>query len=57
VKEPLGAVDQMYLEGLAMKRQQFRRSHPHSSEAEVERMVREWINDRPFDSPGRARQL
>jgi hypothetical protein len=57
VKKPLGAVDQMYLEGLAMKRQQFRRSHPHSSEAEVERMVREWINDRPFDSPGRARQL
>jgi len=47
----------MYLEGLAMKRQQLRRENPQVSDDAIEQMVRDWINDRPFDAPGRIRHL
>lgn len=55
--EPLAPVDEMYLEGLDMKRQQFRRENQQASDNEIEEMVRDWINDRPFDAPGRIRHL
>ena len=55
--QPLAPVDQMYLEGLAIKRQQFRRENQQASDNEIEEMVRDWINDRPFDAPGRIRHL
>lgn len=55
--QPLAPVDEMYLEGLDMKRQQFRRENQQSSDNEIEQMVRDWINDRPFDAPGRIRHL
>jgi hypothetical protein len=54
---PLEVVDEMYLEGLEMKRQQFRRSHPEASPEDIEAMVRAWIADRPMDAPGRVRHL
>lgn len=43
----MAVVDEMFLEGLAIKRQQFRRGHPDASEQEIERMVRDWLSDRP----------
>ena len=55
--QPLAPVDEMYLEGLDMKRQQFRRENQRASDNEIEQMVRDWINDRPFDAPGRVRHL
>lgn len=55
--QPLAPVDEMYLEGLDMKRQQFRRENQQASDNEIEEMVRDWINDRPFDAPGRIRHL
>lgn len=48
-------IDEMYLEGLEMKRAQFRRDHPALSAAEIEALVASWIADRPFDAPGRIR--
>jgi len=57
VTQPLAPVDEMYLEGLDMKRQQFRRENQQASDNEIEEMVRDWINDRPFDAPGRIRHL
>jgi hypothetical protein len=57
MKFPLEVVDEMYLEGLEMKRQQFRRVHPGAAPDEIEAMVRAWIADRPMDAPGRVRNL
>ena len=57
MKFPLEVVDEMYLEGLEMKRQQFRRAYPGASPNEVEAMIRAWIADRPMDAPGRVRHL
>ena len=51
----LAAVDILYLEGLALKREQFRRENPGMLEAEIEALLAHWIQDRPFDSPGRIR--
>lgn len=53
----MAPVDEMYLEGLAMKRHQFRRENPEATGDQIEQMVRDWINDRPFDAPGRVRHL
>jgi hypothetical protein len=57
MKFPLEVVDEMYLEGLEMKRQHFRRAHPGAAPHEIESMVRAWIADRPMDAPGRVRHL
>jgi hypothetical protein len=57
VKYPLEIVEEMYREGLAMKREQFRRANPSASEDDLDQMIREWILDRPFDAPGRVRYL
>ena len=50
-------VDEMYREGLALKRQQFRRAHPDADESTLDAMVRDWLTDRPLDAPGRQRPL
>ena len=53
--ELLATVDEMYLEGLAMKRAQIRREHPGIADESVEKLLRDWISDRPMDAPGRVR--
>jgi hypothetical protein len=43
--------------GLDLKRQNLRRSHPEASDEEIERLLRDWLLDRPGaesgDGPGR----
>lgn len=51
--KPLADVDAMYLEGIEMKRQQFRRTHPQASAQDIEALIRQWIEDRPVEAPGR----
>jgi hypothetical protein len=53
--ESLAIVDQMYLEGLAMKRAQIRRDRPEISDDSVEQLIQDWISNRPMDAPGRVR--
>lgn len=48
-------IDEMYLEGLEMKRAQIRRGDPTLDEETVEKLLRKWIMDRPMDAPGRIR--
>ena len=48
-------IDEMYLEGLEMKRAQKRRGDPTLDDEAVEKLLREWIMDRPMDAPGRVR--
>ncbi len=55
MSEELAPVDVLYLEGLALKREQFRRENPGMLEAEIEVLLAYWIQDRPLDSPGRIR--
>jgi hypothetical protein len=55
VHESLAIVDEMYLEGLAMKRAQIRREHPEITDESVEKLLRDWISGRPMDAPGRVR--
>ena len=47
--------------GVAMKRQNLRRSHPHDSDKEIEQRLQRWLLDRPGaehgDSPGRRVDL
>jgi hypothetical protein len=53
--ESLAIVDEMYLEGLAMKRAQIRRDRPDISDESVEQLIQDWITNRPMDAPGRVR--
>jgi len=53
--ETLAIVDEMYLEGLAMKRAQIRRDRPEISDESVEQLIQDWITNRPMDAPGRVR--
>jgi len=53
--ESLAIVDEMYLEGLAMKRAQIRRDRPEISDDAVEQLIQDWITNRPMDAPGRVR--
>lgn len=48
----LAIVDEMYLEGLAMKRAQIRRECPDVSDESVEQRLQDWITNRPMDAPG-----
>lgn len=48
-------IDEMYLEGLEMKRAQIRRGDPTLDDEAVEKLLREWIMDRPMDAPGPVR--
>jgi hypothetical protein len=57
VQKSLAIVDEMYLEGLEMKRAQIRRDHPEISDESVEKLLRNWITDRPMDAPGRIRPI
>jgi len=53
--ETLAIVDEMYLEGLAMKRAQIRRDRPEISDDSVEQLIQDWITNRLMDAPGRVR--
>lgn len=55
MREPLAVVDEMYFEGLALKRAQIRREHAEISDDEVEQLLQDWITYRPMDAPGRVR--
>lgn len=39
--------------GLKLQRQNLRCRHPDASEAEIDRLFRQWLHDRPGDSAGR----
>lgn len=52
--ESLGIVDEMYLEGLEMKRAQIRRENPEMEDDAVEESLQHWIIARPMDAPGRV---
>ena len=53
----LAAVDQMHLEGLAIKREQLRRENPQVDETQIQKFLLKWLHDRPLDAPGRIRPL
>ena len=53
----LAAVDQMHLEGLAIKREQLRRENPQVDETQIQKLLLKWLHDRPLDAPGRIRPL
>ena len=55
MRESLAIIDEMYLEGLALKRAQIRREHPEISDESVEKLLQDWIANRPMDAPGRVR--
>jgi hypothetical protein len=38
--------------GLDVLRQRFRRDRPELPADQIEEMVRAWVGDRPYDSPG-----
>ena len=48
---------EMHELGLDMMRARLRREQPHATTAEIEAIVRAWISDRPYDSPGRPVDL
>ena len=41
-------------EGIALMRQSLRRRNPDADEAEIDRLLAEWLLDRPMDAPGRV---
>ena len=55
MRKSLAIIDEMYLEGLEMKRAQIRREYPDISNESVEKLLRDWIANRPMDAPGRVR--
>ncbi|NQV97042.1 MAG: hypothetical protein HQ486_04535 [Acidimicrobiaceae bacterium] len=55
MSDKFALIDEMYLEGLALKREQLRRQNPGSEDLVIEEMLCNWINDRPLDSPGQVR--
>ncbi len=48
-------IDEMYLEGLEMKRAQIRRDRPDLGDEDIEKLLQAWILDRPMDAPGPVR--
>ncbi len=54
---PLAPVDQMHLEGMAIKREQLRRENPQADEIQIQKLLVKWLHDRPLDAPGRVRAL
>jgi hypothetical protein len=44
---------EMHDVGMEMLRQRFRRELPELPDVDIEAMVRAWVSDRPYDSPGR----
>jgi hypothetical protein len=54
IQQRMARVEELYLEGLEMKRQQIRRQDPSLSADEVEQRLRTWLRDRPMDAPGRV---
>ncbi|MEN9802564.1 MAG: hypothetical protein RLZ37_1689 [Actinomycetota bacterium] len=54
IQQRMTRVEELYLEGLELKRQQIRREEPSLTDDEVEQRLREWLLDRPMDAPGRV---
>lgn len=54
MRESLAIVDEMYLEGLEMKRAQIRRENPKMEDDAVEESLQHWIIARPMDASGRV---
>lgn len=54
IQQRMARVEELYLEGLELKRQQIRREEPSLTDDEVEQRVRAWLLDRPMDAPGRV---
>lgn len=48
-------IDEMYLEGLEIKRAQIRRDRPDLGDEAIEKLLHAWILDRPMDAPGPVR--
>jgi len=57
VAEAFRTTLELFETGVAMKRQNLRRSHPDAGEEEIEHRLQQWLLDRPGaehgDSPGR----
>lgn len=43
--------------GISMQRARLRREHPEADEAEIRRLLRAWLLDRPGDSDGPERPI
>lgn len=54
MRKSLAIVDEMYLEGLAIKRAQIQRENPEMEADAVEESLQQWIVTRPMDAPGRV---
>ena len=54
MRESLAIVDEMYFEGLAMKRAQIQRENSEMEVDAVEESLQQWIVTRPMDAPGRV---
>jgi hypothetical protein len=52
--ERLRAAAQLHELGMAIKRQNLRRQHAGADEAEIERLLGAWLQERRLDSPGRT---
>lgn len=53
VADALRATLDLFDTGVALMRQNLRRSHPEMGEEEIERLLQQWLSDRPGDCPGR----
>ncbi len=42
----------LWATGVARRRQAIRKSHPHASDEQVERLLREWLQQRPGAEQG-----
>lgn len=40
--------------GILLMRGNLRRRHPHATEAEIEGLLADWLEERPPDAPGRV---
>lgn len=48
---------EMHDTGMQLQRQNLRRRNPDASEAEIDRLFEQWLDDRPPDCPGRRIEL
>lgn len=52
--ERFRATVELHETGLALMRQNLRRSNPEAGPAEIDRLLRAWLEARPPDTPGTA---
>jgi hypothetical protein len=53
VAETFRATLDLFQAGMDLMRQNLRRSHPEASDAGIDRLLHEWLLERPGDCPGR----